>query len=322
MNHLLDTCEFASSLWDKGAQLFRRSDRRRGTPDISIQQWGEEPFSNPILNRLWSVLPGFLLWNVWKERNRRIFDHTYKSCDEVWGRIRTLMMDSLKLCSWGDQDLKAPAAEMIILNNWGITSIPVSIKPNMTPLLESDSPDSWSPPREGFFKLNFDGASKGNPGRAGFGGILRNALGQAVWVFFGYIGQDTNNSAELEGLLHGFQLAREKQVFPLFVEGDSRIILRMAAKIQAGQPATKVSNTWRLEGRLERLGDMLKESDACTWSHIRRNGNKVADRLANLGVEAKVPFWSGLLGNLPNREVQEACQKFIDQDRGNSDAGA
>ena len=321
MNHLLDSCEFASSLWDKGAQLFRRSDRKRGTPDLSIQQWGEEPFSNPILNRLWAALPGFLLWNVWKERNRRIFDHIHKSCEALWGMIRRLMIESLKLSSWGDQDLKAPAAEMIILDNWGINSIPVSIKPNRTPRPDHASPDSWSPPREGFFKLNFDGASKGNPGRAGFGGILRNARGQAVWVFFGYIGQDTNNSAELEGLLHGLLLAQENQCFPLVVEGDSRVILGMAAKIQAGQPASKVSNTWRLEGRLERLGDMLKALDACTWSHIRRNGNKVADCLANLGVKAKVPFWNGLLGNIPNREAQKDCKKFADQDRGNPDAG-
>jgi len=321
LDHLLDTCDLASSLWDKGAQLFRRTDRQRGTPDKTIQHWEEEPFSNPILNRLWAALPGFLIWIVWKERNRRIFNHTVKSCDDLWGRIRRLMIESLKLSSWGDHDLKASAAESIILNNWGITALPASLMPNRTPSPDSASPDSWSPPREGFFKLNFDGASKGNPGCAGFGGIIRNALGQAVWVFFGYIGQDTNNSAELEGLLHGIQLAQDKSWSPLVVEGDSKIILRMAEKVQSGQPAQKVSNSWRLEGRIEQLGGMLKESDACTWSHVRRNGNKVADRLANLGVEAKIPFWNGLLGNLPNREAQEACTKLVVQDRGNPDAG-
>jgi hypothetical protein len=30
------------------------------------------PFTNPILNRAWETFPRFLMWNVWKERNRRI----------------------------------------------------------------------------------------------------------------------------------------------------------------------------------------------------------------------------------------------------------
>jgi len=155
---------------------------------------------------------------------------------------------------------------MILLNNWGITTLPASLKPNRSLCPEISSPDTWAPPRDGFLKLNFDGASKGNPGRAGYGGVFRNSLGQALWAFHGYIGQDTNNSAELEGLIHGLQLALDKQWLPLVVEGDSKIILRMAAKIQAGQSATKVSNTWRLEGRLERLGAMMKSPEACTWS--------------------------------------------------------
>jgi len=321
MCHLLDGCDFASALWDTGAQLFRRSDRRRGTPDISVQQWGREPFSNSILNSLWSAFPGFLLWNVWKERNRRIFDHKFNSRDAVWGRIRRLMIESLKLYSWGDQDLQAPPAERMLLHNWGITTLPVSLKPIRNSQPGCSSPDFWTPPKEGLLKFNFDGASKGNPGCAGFGGIFRNALGQAIWVLHGFIGQDTNNSAELEGLLHGLQLAKEKGWFPLIIEGDSRIILRMAIKIQAGKPATKVAKSWRLEGRLERLGEMLKSSEACTWSHIRRNGNKVADRLANLGVEAKAPFWHGPLGNLPIGEAQATCRRLIEKDRGNPDAG-
>jgi hypothetical protein len=32
--------------------------------------------------------------------------------------------------------------------------------------------EHWSPPQPGFIKLNYDGASKGNPGQAGAGGIF------------------------------------------------------------------------------------------------------------------------------------------------------
>jgi len=130
MAHLLDDCAFTSELWDKGAHLFRRSDRKRGQPVSSIQQWGEDPFSNSILNRLWCIYPAFLVWCVWKERNRRIFELKSKSTQDIWGRIRSLMIESLKLQAWNEQDLKAPPHESIILLNWGITTLPASLQPN------------------------------------------------------------------------------------------------------------------------------------------------------------------------------------------------
>ena len=36
MGHLLDRCPFASTIWDKGAICFRRSDRRRGQPEKNV----------------------------------------------------------------------------------------------------------------------------------------------------------------------------------------------------------------------------------------------------------------------------------------------
>lgn len=38
----------------------------------------------------------------------------------------------------------------------------------------------WDFPNEGWVKLNTDGASKGNPGQAGAGGILGDATGMVL----------------------------------------------------------------------------------------------------------------------------------------------
>jgi hypothetical protein len=35
--------------------------------------------------------------------------------------------------------------------------------------------EKWEPPPQGFIKLNYDGASKGNPGQAGAGGLFRDS---------------------------------------------------------------------------------------------------------------------------------------------------
>ena len=51
------------------------------------------------------------------------------------------------------------------------------------------------------FKLNIDGASTGNPGPAGFGGVFPDSTGRILSMYLGAIGTDTNNSTELEGMI-------------------------------------------------------------------------------------------------------------------------
>jgi ribonuclease HI len=53
--------------------------------------------------------------------------------------------------------------------------------------------------------MNFDGASKGNPGPAGFGIVFRDERGNICNILAGSMGHDTNNSCELWGLLKGIQ---------------------------------------------------------------------------------------------------------------------
>ena len=69
-------------------------------------------------------------------------------------------------------------------------------------------PYHWFPPPIGFLKLNFDGASKGNPGPAGFGGVLKNNTVEIIHLYYGTIGHDSNNATELSGLLHGLRISR------------------------------------------------------------------------------------------------------------------
>jgi hypothetical protein len=44
---------------------------------------------------------------------------------------------------------------------------------------------NWKPPPEGSLKLNFDGASKGNPGRTGMGGVIRDSKGNIIHCTLG-----------------------------------------------------------------------------------------------------------------------------------------
>jgi hypothetical protein len=47
---------------------------------------------------------------------------------------------------------------------------------------------TWIPPQTGFLKLNFDGASKGNPGKAGEGGVIKDSGGEIIRMYAASIG--------------------------------------------------------------------------------------------------------------------------------------
>ncbi|KAL0421826.1 UNVERIFIED_CONTAM: hypothetical protein Slati_3205500 [Sesamum latifolium] len=55
----------------------------------------------------------------------------------------------------------------------------------------------WQQPRDGWCKLNGDGASKGNPGPSGAGGLIRDNHGRLVVALAEFLGEQTNMFAEL-----------------------------------------------------------------------------------------------------------------------------
>jgi ribonuclease HI len=101
--------------------------------------------------------------------------------------------------------------------------------------------DKWIQTPLGFFKLNFDWASKGNPGSTGYGDVFRNRLGLIIRIFFGTLFFDNNNIAELASLIHGLQTTNKSSLYPLIIEGDSKLIISLAKKIQCGSQENKVS---------------------------------------------------------------------------------
>ena len=46
----------------------------------------------------------------------------------------------------------------------------------------------WSPPFDDILKFNIDGTSRGKPGSAGIGGVLRDSNGKVLCLFSFYMG--------------------------------------------------------------------------------------------------------------------------------------
>lgn len=64
---------------------------------------------------------------------------------------------------------------------------------------------------------------------------------------------NSNNVAELRGLLEGFSMAIRHGWLPLILEGDSQVILQMATKLLYGKLVSKVVDNWKMNHSLEML---------------------------------------------------------------------
>jgi len=77
LDHMLGWCREVTYLMDKGDELFRRSDRIRNETQRTIEEWGKYILLNPIFNQVWNTFASFLMWNIWKERNKIFFKNKY-----------------------------------------------------------------------------------------------------------------------------------------------------------------------------------------------------------------------------------------------------
>ena len=103
----------------------------------------------------------------------------------------------------------------------------------------------------GWVKLNFDGASRGNPGNVGIGCIINDDLGKWIVKRAKSIEPTINNLAKLKALQEGLQICLNIGIFNIIIEGDSQIVLNSIRKI-------KMPN-WVLNSKLEEVLNILDQ---------------------------------------------------------------
>eukprot|EP00253_Pinus_taeda_P010228 PITA_10228 len=124
--------------------------------------------------------------------------------------------------------------------------------------------------------LFFDGASKGNPGIAGSGGVLLNPGGFTEMRFHSGLGIETNNRAEALALWQGLNLAINRNILSLFVFGDSRLIIQDLL-------FPKTPHQVHLAPIIKKIRLLLPKFNKIAFFHILRALNTQADLEANLG---------------------------------------
>jgi ribonuclease HI len=131
---------------------------------------------------------------------------------------------------------------------------------------------------QGEWLLMVDGASRGNPGEAGSGAVIFDETGKTIGELTRYLGRATNNVAEYEGLLMGLEEALRLGGKRLRVESDSELLVRQLN----GVYRVKDEKLSRLYQKAQAL---LRQLDSYRIIHVRREKNRVADRLANQAID-------------------------------------
>ena len=130
---------------------------------------------------------------------------------------------------------------------------------------------------EGRAHVYFDGAARGNPGPAAIGWVIVTSDG-VVTEGNERIGKTTNNRAEYEALLRALEIAAEYGFSEVDVRGDSELIVKQVrGEYDVNEP--------ELRERRVRARELLAEFEEWSLSHVPREVNERADKLANEAFE-------------------------------------
>jgi len=134
-----------------------------------------------------------------------------------------------------------------------------------------------------------DGAARGNPGPAGIGVVLRNDA-KILLEVADYIGKATNNVAEYMAFIRGLEEAIDLGERNIEAFSDSELLVKQI------NGEYKVKN----EGLIplfHHAKSLIKKFKHCRVYHTAREENKLADKLANKGIDAQSTKGSPLFSN-------------------------
>ena len=191
----------------------------------------------------WWVLFWMLCWNIWLGRNGWVFERKPFSFMEVAKRATKGALEFTLAAEKGQRNEVRNELEV-----------------------------KWCAPREGVYKLNTDAAMIKNKG-IGMGGVVRDREGDVMMATCcGMVGISNVDVAEALSVRHGLQVAVEAGLRNLIVEVDCRKLFNhLQARIREVSPFGKI------------VADILDYASNCysiSFSHVKRQGNKVAHILA------------------------------------------
>lgn len=130
----------------------------------------------------------------------------------------------------------------------------------------------------GTLVINADGASRGNPGPAAIGATIKDENGRLLASVSQRIGRTTNNQAEYRALIAALEKAISLEARRVDIRLDSELVVRQVEGRYKVKKAT-------LRPLYLRVGELLGQLEGFTLTHVPREQNAEADRLANAALK-------------------------------------
>jgi ribonuclease HI len=148
-----------------------------------------------------------------------------------------------------------------------------------------------------------DGGARGNPGPSGYGVVIQDEAGRKVAALSEYLGHQTNNFAEYQGLIAALEYTVANGHKALKVISDSELLVRQIKGIY------KVKNA-ALQDLHGRAKELIAKLDWFSIGHVLRGHNEEADRLANVAMDKGMGRVARAPSPASSRSIPEARQEF------------
>ena len=145
----------------------------------------------------WCLIFLYTVWSLWRNRNSVVFENSVPN-----STLEKVCLSQAKEFHYCVSKVKQATPRIVI-------------------------PIKWSKPLPGWCKLNTDGASLGNLGKAGGGGLICDSEGRWIKGYSRSIGHTTSVVAELWAVRDGLNLAIQLGISCLEVELDGKIIVEL-----------------------------------------------------------------------------------------------
>ncbi|KAK3193118.1 hypothetical protein Dsin_024428 [Dipteronia sinensis] len=175
IDHLFLMCIWSYNLWFSYMSWWEVS----CCPSASILDWwkgwrGLSP--KKMYDRAWCSLLFAVVWTTWESSNCKVFNNRDASLSQAVDTVKFKVVWWFKTYGGGSVD--------------SITNMTSNIKDCCVEARGSKVPSSqdWRPPPFGSLFFNLDGLSRGSPGQAGVGGVLRDHIGRILCLFSANVG--------------------------------------------------------------------------------------------------------------------------------------
>ncbi|XP_043699851.1 uncharacterized protein LOC122650507 [Telopea speciosissima] len=234
--------------------------------------WWRRKAKIVLVADIWKALLIIVCQQIWVERNRRRYDNQRNTPMQVMQRCIAEIAD----CSIAKGIQIKSVNDLMLAKFFKVDTA--------TPKLKQNLEIRWKAPPVGWWKLNIDGSSIGNPGYSGAGGIFRNHLGVTRRCFSIFQGIGTNFQAKMAAFSIGINEVKDLEVERLWVECDSATVVTgiLSSKI----PWDFLQRWWTAENYLKSIQWRI--------THCYREGNATVDALANRVANSKTSEnWNG-----------------------------